>query len=90
MVIRPVTTSLLLTAIQRDAVCVDKISSACRARLPRRAYLAFRHIFLTLRPGEDTARKRQPNGFAITAPDRTVDTRAWRNPGGGDHAVTTG
>lgn len=52
--IRPVTTSLLLTAIQRDAVCVDKNLFGVSSQVTAPGVLAFRHIFLTLRPGEDT------------------------------------
>lgn len=50
----PVTTSLLLTAIQRDAVCVDKNLFGVSSQVTAPGVLAFRHIFLTLRPGEDT------------------------------------
>lgn len=49
-----VTTSLLLTAIQRDAVCVDKNLFGVSSQVTAPGVLAFRHIFLTLRPGEDT------------------------------------
>lgn len=49
-----VTTSLLLTAIQRDAVCVDKNLFGVSSQVTAPGMLAFRHIFLTLRPGEDT------------------------------------
>lgn len=48
------TTSLLLTAIQRDAVCVDKNLFGVSSQVTAPGVLAFRHIFLTLRPGEDT------------------------------------
>ncbi len=48
------TTSLLLTAsIQRDAVCVDKNLFGVSGQVTA-GVLAFRHIFLTLRPGENT------------------------------------
>lgn len=43
-----------VNGIQRDAVCVDKNLFGVSSQVTAPGVLAFRHIFLTLRPGEDT------------------------------------